>query len=396
MTEPYDQELPLFLQHDGLMPGTALQATRDRPGLERITTVFGQQAWLVACAADVRTVLGNSALFTTGDSVPMFRPDDPGKDDLPGAILFMDPPEHTMIRSMLTPSFTARALARLEPRITEIVSEHLDAMADAGAPADLVASFSWPVPSQVICEMLGIPLEDRKGFQGFVDASFDFTISEEERAAGNQGISEYIHRLADRARDKPGSDLIGTLIREQGDRLSSKNLAAIGATMLQAGHETTAEMMASSTFALLTHHDQLQLLRNDPGLIRNAVDELLRYLAIVQISAPRRATRDTVVGGQDIARGDLLQVSLPSANHDPALIPDPERLDLTREASSHLAFGHGIHYCLGAPLARLEMTIALPALLRRFPDLALAVAPEAVEYKIGSVVHGVKALPVTW
>ncbi len=167
------------------MPGTALQATRNRPGLERITTVFGQQAWLVARAADVRTALGNSALFTTGDSVPMFRPDDPGKDDLPGAILFMDPPEHSMIRSMLTPSFTARALARLEPRITEIVSEHLDAMADAGPPADLVASFSWPVPSQVICEMLGIPLEDRKGFQGFVDASFDFTISEEERAAGN-------------------------------------------------------------------------------------------------------------------------------------------------------------------------------------------------------------------
>jgi cytochrome P450 len=335
-------------------------------------------------------------LFTTGDSVPFFRPDDPGRDDLPGAILFMDPPEHTTLRSMLTPRFTARALATLEPRINGIVNQCLDAMAESGPPADLVSGFCWQVPSQVICEMLGIPLEDRADFQGLIDASFDFTISEEERAAGNQGINEYIHGLADQARERPGSDLLGMLVKEHGDRLSSKNLTAIGATMLAAGHETTANMLASSAFALLTHRDQMKLLRDDPGLTRNAVEELLRYLAIVQISPPRRATQDTVVGGQDIARGDLLLVSLASANHDPALSPDPGRLDLTRKPSSHLAFGHGIHYCLGAPLARLEMTVALPALLSRFPDLDLAVAPEAVEYKAGTVVHGVKALPVTW
>jgi cytochrome P450 len=202
--------------------------------------------------------------------------------------------------------------------------------------------------------------------------------------------------VAERAQAAPGQDLFGMLVREHGDDLGERDLIGIGVTVLQAGHETTAAMITSAVFMLLTEPGQLELLRDEPRLIRNAIEELLRYLAVVQISPPRRATRDTVVGGQPIAAGELLLVSLPAANHDPGLVDDPGRLDITRSASRHLAFGHGIHHCLGAPLARMELEIAIPALLRRLPGLALAIDPAEAEYTSGTVVHGLKTLPVTW
>jgi cytochrome P450 len=389
-------ETPVFLRRDGLLPDAALGRTRDVPGLTRSTTVFGQECWLVSRADDVRTVLGDADLFTTGDSVPIFRSDDPDRFDLPGALLFMDPPDHTVLRRMLTPRFTTNAIDSLRPRILDLVDQHLEAMAAHGPGADLVAAYSWPIPSQVICELLGIPLEDRADFQRYIDAGFNFSISEDERAAGNAALNQYVAGRAQRAMREPGDDLLGALVREQGDALTLKTLTAIVATLIQAGHETTADMIASSVLALLAHPEQLALLRKQPELTPGAVEELLRYLAIVQISPPRRATRDTTVGGQRVAKGELLLVSLPAANHDPALTPDPGRLDITRPRQSHLAFGHGIHRCVGAPLARLELEIALPALLNRFPDLRLAVPAEALRYKAGAVVHGVASLPVTW
>ncbi|MFE5220235.1 MULTISPECIES: cytochrome P450 [unclassified Streptomyces] len=396
MTVPGFDELPVFLQRDGLLPAPALLAARDQARLTRTTTVFGQEAWLVTAAEDVRTVLGDSSLFTTGDSVPMFRSGDPDILDMPGALLFMDPPERTILRKMLAPRFTGRALARWQPRIVEIIEEHLDALEQAGPPADLMSHFTWQVPSQVICEMLGAPLDERERVQKLLDASFDFTISEAERATANEGINTYIHELALRARANPGAGLLSELVVEHGDELTPKNLAAIGATLLQAGHETTADMMASSVVALLANPDQLAQLRADPTLIDKAVEELLRYLSVVQINPPRRATRDTIVGGQPISSGDLLLVALPAANHDAALVDRPGRLDITRNTTHHLAFGHGIHHCLGAPLARLELTLGLPMLLNRFPELALAVEPSALRFKVGSVVHGLLEVPVTW
>ncbi len=396
MTSESSTAAPVFLRRDGLLPDATLNQTREVPGLTRSTTVFGQECWLVSRAEDVRTVLGDAGLFTTGDSVPIFRSDDPDRFDLPGAMLFMDPPDHTVLRRMLTPHFTTRAIEALRPRITELVDQHLKTMAEQGPGADLVASYSWAIPSQVICELLGIPVQDRATFQEFIDTGFDFSISEDERAAANAALNQYVSGRAEQAFRAPGEDLLGALVREHGDELSLKTLTAVAATLIQAGHETTADMIASSVLALLTHPEQLALLRDQPELIPGAVEELLRYLAIVQISPPRRATRDTVVGGQAIARGDLLLVSLPAANHDPALVPDPERLDITRPRPSHLAFGHGIHRCVGAPLARLELEIALPAVLERFPGLQLAVSVEDLQYKAGAVVHGVRSLPVTW
>jgi len=396
MADTTNEGMPVFLRRTGLMPAARLQATRDAAGLERTLTVFGQPAWLVSRAEDVRTVLGDPTVFTTSGSLPASSSQDPDEGGMPGNLLFMHPPQHTMLRRMLTPAFTAQSLRRLEPRIREIVDDRLRAMAAAGPPADLVAAFSWEIPSQVICELLGIPPKDRARFRSLIDPSFDFGIAEEERRRARRGLTEYMHALVAQARATPDDDLFGVLVREHADVLSQDDFAGIGVTLMQAGHETTASMIASSVLALLTHPDQLELFRNEPRLTRNAIEELLRYLAVVQIIPPRRASRDTIVGGQRVAAGDLLVVSLPAASHDPDLVAEPDLLDITRSAPSHIAFGHGIHHCLGAPLARLEMTIALPALFRRFPDLALAVKPEDVSYKTGTVVHGVKALPVTW
>lgn len=389
-------ETPVFLRRDGLIPDATLSQTRNASGLIRSTTVFGQQCWLVSRAADVRTVLGDADLFTTGDSVPIFRADDPDRFDLPGALLFMDPPDHTVLRRLLTPHFTTQAVESLRPRITELVDQHLDAMADQGPGADLVPAYSWPIPSQVICELLGIPLGDRAEFQRYINTGFDFTIAEEERAAGNAALNQYVAERAGQAIHEPGDDLLGALVRERNDALTLKTLTAVAATLIQAGHETTADMIASSVLALLTHPAQLALFREQPEAAPGAVEELLRYLTIVQISPPRRATRDTVVGGQRVTKGELLLVSLPAANHDPALVPNPDRLDITRPRQGHLAFGHGIHRCVGAPLARLELEIALPALVNRFADLRLAIPAEQLQYKVGTVVHGVTSLPVTW
>jgi uncharacterized protein (TIGR03086 family) len=389
-------ETPVYLRRDGLLPHALLGRTRDLPGLTRSTTVFGQECWLVSRAEDVRAVLGDPSLFTTGGSVPIFRSDDPDRFDLPGAVLFMDPPDHTVLRRMLTPPFTVGAITALRPRITELVDQHLEALAAQGPGADLVAAYSWPIPSQVMSELLGIPLEDRSEFQRYIDRGFDFSIPEAERAAANAALNEYVAGVVRRALADPGADLLGALIRDHGDALTLKTLTAVAATLIQAGHETTADMIASSVLALLTHPTQLALLRERPELVRDAIEELLRYLAIIQISPPRRATRDTTVGGQRIAKGELLLVSLPAANHDSAVTPDPGRLDITRPRQGNLAFGHGIHRCVGAPLARLELEIALPALLSRFPDLHLTVAPEQLTYKTGTVVHGVVSLPVGW
>jgi len=381
---------PVFLKRTGLIPAPDLRATCRADGLDRTTTVFGQQAWLVSRAEDVRTVLSDATLFTTGDAMPV--PEGAAKID---NLLLMDPPRHTVLRRMLAPAFTARALRRLGPRIRQIVADQLDQLSAAGAPADLVASFSWEIPSQVICELLGVPAADRARLRELIDRSFDFSLGE-ERLRALKRLTGYIATVAERAQAAPGEDMFGMLVREHGAELGERDLIGIGVTLLQAGHETTAAMITSAVFMLLTAPGQLELLRHEPRRIGSAIEELLRYLAVVQISPPRRATRDTIVGGQPIAAGELLLVSLPAANHDPGLVDEPGRLDITRAAPHHLAFGHGIHHCLGAPLARMELEIALPALFGRFPDLALAIDPEDADYTSGTVVHGLKTLPVTW
>jgi cytochrome P450 len=287
-------------------------------------------------------------------------------------------------------------MRHIEPRVTEIITARLDAMAAAGPPADLVESFALPVPSLVICELLGVPYSDRDTFQERAKVQLDFSASAEDRINALTQMREYMDELVAGKLPHPGDDLLGMLIREHGSELTATELAGIAQLLLLAGHETTANMLATGTLVLLENPGQLALMRDDPDAVNDAVEELLRYLSVVQSGLPRSVVAEVTIGGQDLAPGDLIFSSLPMANRSPSLADDPGRLDLTRAPSPHVAFGHGIHHCLGAPLARMEMRAGFPALLRRFPGLRLAVPASEVEFRELTAVHGVRSLPVAW
>jgi cytochrome P450 len=301
---------------------------------------------------------------------------------------------------MLTPEFTVRRMRRLEPRIVEIVDDHLDAMAKAGPPADLVADFALPIPSLVICELLGVPYGDRAAFQERTSRLLDVSLPMDDRLALAREGREYMAELVARAQATPGQDMLGMLVRDHGagseGDLSTDELIGIAELLLIAGHETTSNMLGLGTLALLRNPEQLALVRDDPTAVGPAVEELLRFLGIVHSGLPRTTTEDVEVGGVVIPADSLVILALASANRDPRFRPRGDRLDVARDAGGHLAFGHGVHHCLGAPLARMEMRLAFPALLRRFPDLAPAVPFDEVGFRAFHFIYGLQALPVTW
>jgi cytochrome P450 len=313
-----------------------------------------------------------------------------------GNLLGLDPPEHQRLRRMLTPEFTIRRIKRLEPRITEIVAEHLDAMEAGGSPADLVEHFALPIPSLVICELLGVPYEDRADFQTRSARQLDLSLPIPERFEMQRQGRAYMQSLVARARSHPGEDILGMLIREHGTELTDDELVGIAGLLLLAGHETTSNMLGLGTLALLRHPDQLAAVRNDPDAIGPAIEELLRWLSIVHTSIPRITTTEVEVAGVRIPEGQLIFASLPSANRDPEFTDSPDVLDIRRGAAGHLAFGHGVHHCLGAPLARMEMRIAWPALLHRFPNLALASDFDDVAFRSFHFIYGLRSLAVRW
>jgi cytochrome P450 len=271
-------------------------------------------------------------------------------------------------------------------------------MEQAGPPTDLVAAFALPVPSLVICELLGVPYADREQFQRLSSRSLDFSIPEEQQKQAYMDMLGYMATLVARQRRAPDEAMLGMLVREHGDDLTDAELTGIGNLLLFAGHETTANMVGLGTLLLLEHPEQLALLRDDPApeTVVRAVEELLRYLTVVNHGVTRTATEDVVLGRQRIKAGEHVMVSLPTANRDETVFQEPDRLNLTRKPEPHVAFGHGIHHCLGAPLARMEMRIAFPALLRRFPRLRLAVPVEKLRFREVSLVYGVNELPVAW
>ena len=295
---------------------------------------------------------------------------------------------------MLTGEFTVRRMARLVPRVEEIVAEHLDAMEQAGPPADLVADFALPVPSMVICELLGVPYDDRGGFTERSARQLDSTIPHPERMRLADEARDYMAGLVDRHRAAPGDDLLGMLIREHADDVTDDELIGIGNLLLVAGHETTSNMLSLGTLALLEHPDQLARVRDDPDAVAPAVEELLRWITVVHGGFPRRVVEDTTIGGHPVRAGELVVSFLPAADRDPALVDDGETLDVTRVPTPHVAFGHGIHHCLGAPLARIEMRAAFPALLTRFPDLR--VVDVDAEFRHRTLIYGLHRLRVAW
>jgi cytochrome P450 len=393
-------ELPLYMRRTEFDPAPELGALRDQEGVARIATPFGVDAWLVTRHADVRTVLGDAERFSLAQRGLMELPGAPKLTDeqiaaaRAGNLLGMDPPEHTRLRRMLTAEFTLRRMRRLEPRVTRIVADHLDAMESAGSPADLVSSFALPIPSLVICELLGVPYEDREGFQHRTGRMLDMSAPAAERVALQMESRAYMAELVARNRAEPGDELLGMLVREHGDDVTDPELVGIGALLLLAGHETTSNMLSLGTLALLRHPDQLELLRKEPERIDATVEELLRWLSIVHSGTFKFTTTEVELGGRTIPAGELVACALPAANRDPALLPDAERLDITRGEPGHVAFGHGVHHCLGAPLARMEMRIAFPALFERFPGLR--VTDRTPEFRSFHIVYGLTSLEVAW
>ncbi len=400
--EPEPGLPPLHMRREGLDPTPALRQIRDSVGVQSVTNAFGMRVFLVTRYDDVKTVLSDHTRFSNGRPPGFVVAGAPPIDEQEAArnragnLLGLDPPEHQRLRRMLTPEFTIRHIKRLQPRIVEIVDAQLDELAAAGPPADLVEHFALPIPSLVICELLGVPYADRGDFQRRTARQLDLSLTMPERLELQREGRAYMASLVTRARAEPGEDILGMLVRDHGDELTDDELIGVAGLLLLAGHETTSNMLALGTLALLRHPAQLAAVRDDPAAVAPAVEELLRYLSIVQTSIPRITTTDVEIAGVEIPAGRLVFASLPAGNRDPRFIDDPETLDIARGAPGHLAFGHGVHHCLGAPLARMEMQIAFPALLHRFPTLALAEDFADVPFRSFHFIYGLKSLEVLW
>ncbi|ORB31459.1 cytochrome P450 [Mycolicibacterium parafortuitum] len=401
MTQAAHDLPPLHMRRDGFDPIPELREIRDGEGVRTVTNAFGMQVYLVTRYDDVKTVLSDHARFSNdrppGFVVPGAPPVDAAAQARAraGNLLGLDPPEHQRLRRMLTPQFTHRRMQRLQPRVVEIVDGQLDALAAAGPAADLVEHFALPIPSLVICELLGVPYTDRAEFQRRSARQLDLSISIPERLELAREARAYMAGLVERARTAPGDDILGMLIREHGGELTDDELIGIAGLLLLAGHETTSNVLALGTLALLRHPEQLAAVRDDPAAVMPAVEEMLRWLSVVQTAIPRCTTTDVELSGVTIPAGHLVFASLPLGNRDPGFVDRPEDFDITRGAPGHLAFGHGVHHCLGAPLARMEMQIAFPALLRRFPALSLAEDFADVEFRSFHFIYGLKALEVS-
>ncbi len=315
-------------------------------------------------------------------------------------ILGMDPPEHTRLRKLVAGAFTARRVQELRPRVARIVGELLDGLLAGSRPADLVSTFSLPLPVRVICEMLGVPPQDLDKFRAWSDAMLgDWDLDMDDMSAAVTGISGYFAELIESKRTRPADDLMNALIavRDGSDRLSEDELINLGIFLLVAGHETTANQINSSLLTLLANPGELDRLRRDPGLIPDAVEELLRFVPLIGgIPVGRVSAEDVRLGDVTIPAGELVLPLFAAANRDPSVFPDPDRLDLSRVVGTHLTFGAGVHHCLGAQLARMELQEAFRGLLSRVPGLRLAVPAGELRFKAKMILYSLHELPVTW
>jgi cytochrome P450 len=420
-------------------PPPELAEIRERHPLVRMTYPDGHDGWLATGYQAVRTVLGDRRFSNRYELMHLPMEIEGAPPELPpatpGDLTGIDPPEHTRLRRLLVGYFTVRRMRALTERVEEITAAQLDAMERQGGPVDLVTAFASPIPALVICELLGVPFADRDTFQRHVYTLTDMSSAGEDKAAAMGALFEYLHGLVQAKRANPAADILSALTESD---LADDELAGTGAFLLGAGLDTTANMLGLGTFALLRHPDQLAALRSDPGIvdacgpapscgggaqgarderpstggagrglegpqarrsgaeaIDTAIEELLRYLTITHTGI-RAALEDVEVGGQLVRAGESVTLSMQAANRDPVQYPDPDTLDLRRRATGHLTLGHGIHQCLGQQLARVEMRVAFPALLTRFPTLRLDCDPADVPLRTHSNIYGVHHLPVSW
>jgi cytochrome P450 len=383
-------------------PDPEFAELRTTQPVSRVSINGGDEVWLITRFDDARQVLGDarfsSELTPLGIVLP--KPEDRTlADELrsqqPGTFIECDPPEHTRLRRMIAGEFTEQRIRALRPRFTEIVEERLDAMAAAGPPVDLVDFFALPVPSMLICELLGLDA-DGFDFAALTRIMTDVMSSLETLIPARDALRAGMRAHVAACRADPRDNLLGRVIWRYGSKVTDEELVGIGNLLLVAGHETTANMLGIGTLALLRNPAQLARLRDDPAIVQSAVDELVRYVCIPHHGEIRTATADVLVNGTLIRRGEQVLVSLPSANRDPDRFVRPDELDFDRPLRPHLAYGYGIHHCVGLSLARMEMHVAFPALLRRFPSLQLAIGFDEVSYRRSNVTYGVHSLPVTW
>ena len=389
----------LPLKREGLDPLPEMMVVQGKEPVKKLADLFGKGVWLVSGYEEARAVLAGGADVWSNDLGQFVSQEGRSDEEQVGGLGMTDPPLHTALRKYLTPEFTMRRLARLQPGIEAIVTQRLDAMEAAGrdgAPVDMVDQFAFAVPFDVICDLLGLPVDDRARFLELGVARFDLT----EGGAGAFGAAahtrEFLINAVREQRANPGDGLIGALLKEHGDELDDVTLGGVADGVFLGGYETSASMLALGAYLIATTPKAGEMLRSDDAeQVNRVVEELLRHLCVVQLAFVRFAKQDVEVGGVRIKEGDAVGVSLLAANRDPALGEgDLGTFDPERPATRHLAFGWGMHRCVGAELARMELRTALKMLAERFPDLTMAADISDLDFRKLSAVYGVEALPV--
>ncbi|MGW4395873.1 cytochrome P450 [Amycolatopsis nivea] len=384
-----------FNEEAGLALNEAYTAARENAGMIRVQMPHGEAAWLATRYADARLVLGDRrfsrALAQESDEPRM------SQYRRPGGILSMDPPDHTRLRTLVAKAFTARRVEELRPRVARLADDLIKELREHGQPADLVDLYALPIPVAVICELLGVPVGDRPQFREWSDAALSTTrLTPEESERSREELRAYMAGLIAEHRAQPQDDLMTALIeaRDVRDRLTELELVDLCVGILVAGHETTASQIPNFVYALLDHHEHWERLCADPSLIPTAVEELLRFVPLgAGAGFARYATEDVEVGDVLVRQGEPVLVAIGAANRDRLQFGTADQLVLDRGDNHHLGFGHGVHHCLGAPLARLELQEALRALTRELPGLRLA---GDIEWKTQMLVRGPRSMPIGW
>ncbi|MFE3258637.1 cytochrome P450 [Nocardia sp. NPDC059091] len=383
-------------------PHAHYRCWREHGPVRRVRFPDGVIRWVILDYAAGRAALSDprlqkaaavsDALLSRKRGVPQ---SDPNVLALLSHMLNTDPPGHTRLRKLVTRAFTPRRVAALGPRIEEITGSLLDAL-EGRSEVDLLREFAEPLPITVICELLGVPLGDRADFQEWTRALVAVAGLDEDRARASEAMAAYLTQLVRAKAVEPAADLLSALAvpADDGDALTESEQVGMAFLLLVAGHDTTVNLIANGTLALLRNPAQLQALRADPEAIPAAVEEFLRFDGPVNMSTIRHTTEPVTIAGTDIPEGEFVFVALAAANRDADRYPAPDALDPARDTTGHLAFGHGIHFCVGAPLARLEARVAFAALLSRFPDLRLSPTAEALAWHPSTLMHGLHELPV--
>ena len=391
------KKLTMPLRRDGLDPLPALAQLRATEPVTKLKRVLGMNVWLVTGFDEARSVLNDGSSYST-DIRAMLGTD---SDGTLGGLGFTDPPDHTRLRKYLTPEFTGRRLAGMLPRIEQIVADRIAALqaADPGEVVDLVPEFAFPIPFFVICELLGLPVEDRERFRLLGHARFDVNGGGAGTFGAMSESREFLLEAVQAQRVDPGDGLLGALITEYGDELSDEELAGLADGVFTGGYETSASMLALGAVTVLRDPDAMALLGKDETTVDGIVDELLRYLSVVQVAFPRVARHDLTLFGKTIKAGDVVACSLSAANRDAVFgaqpdALDPDFFDPRRVGPTNLAFGYGFHRCIGSELAKMELRTAFRALARSFPDMELAVDPAELRFRGLSIVYGVESVPV--